>query len=193
MAVRRAGKALEDCTPDVLTCRSVGWLLHDTDTRKVLIPHLVQPDPASRIPGQGRGDMTIPTCRGALRIVDLIPALAPLLHSVPDLLGPPFLSWSSADSAVKQAFSAARKAQKAIGNTPVFPAPKNPATPCSREMMDKWLRRAFQLAELAPPLARIVALDPAEVGDRTEGVPREGRRGGGRVAGYADAPDFVPA
>src|SRR6266571_6895222 len=53
--------------------------------------------------------------------------------------------------AVKQALSAARKAQKAIGNTPVFPAPKNPATPCSREMMDKWLRRAFQLAELAPP------------------------------------------
>jgi len=53
---------------------------------------------------------------------------------------------------VKQAFSAARKAQKAIGNTPVFPAPKNPATPCSREMMDKWLRRACQFAELAPPL-----------------------------------------
>ena len=36
--------------------------------------------------------------------------------------------------AVKQALSAARKAQKAIGNTPVFPAPKNPATPCSREI-----------------------------------------------------------
>ncbi len=53
--------------------------------------------------------------------------------------------------AVKQALSAARKAQKAIGNTPVFPAPKNPATPCSREMMDKWPRRAFQLAELPPP------------------------------------------
>jgi len=53
--------------------------------------------------------------------------------------------------AVKHALSAARKAQKAIGNTPVFPAPKNPATPCSREMMDKWLRRAFQLAELALP------------------------------------------
>ena len=54
--------------------------------------------------------------------------------------------------AVKYALSAARKAQKAIGNTPVFPAPKNPATPCSREMMDKWLRRACQFAELAPPL-----------------------------------------
>src|SRR2546425_2433573 len=53
--------------------------------------------------------------------------------------------------AVKQALSAARRAQKAIGNTPVFPAHKNPATPCSREMMDKWLRRAFQVAELAPP------------------------------------------
>ena len=54
--------------------------------------------------------------------------------------------------AVKHALSVARKAQKAIGNTPVFPAPKNPATPCSREMMDKWLRRGFQLAELPPPL-----------------------------------------
>src|SRR3989449_1276844 len=53
--------------------------------------------------------------------------------------------------AVKHALSAARKAQEAIGNTPVFPAPKNPATPCSREMMDKGLRRAFQVAELAPP------------------------------------------
>jgi integrase len=54
--------------------------------------------------------------------------------------------------AVQQALAAVRKAQKAIGNTPVFPAPKHPATPCSREMMDKWLRRAFQLAELPPPV-----------------------------------------
>jgi hypothetical protein len=65
-------KPLEDCSPDVLICRSVGWLLHDTDTCKVLVPHLVQPDPASRIAEQGRGDMTIPTA-AVLRIVDLTP------------------------------------------------------------------------------------------------------------------------
>ena len=53
--------------------------------------------------------------------------------------------------AVKHALAAARKAQGAIGNTPVFPAPKNPAVACSRELMDQWLRRAFQLAELTPP------------------------------------------
>src|SRR5207245_9771001 len=41
--------------------------------------------------------------------------------------------------------------------------------------------------------ARIVALDPAEVGDRAEGVPRGGRRRGGRVAGYPNAADLVPA
>jgi len=53
--------------------------------------------------------------------------------------------------AVKHALTAARVAQGAIGNTPVFPAPKNPAQACSRELMDGWLRRAFQLAELTPP------------------------------------------
>jgi len=51
---------------------------------------------------------------------------------------------------VKQALSAVRKAQKAIGNTPVFPAPKHSATPCSREVMDTWLRRALRQVVLHP-------------------------------------------
>ena len=53
-------KFLEDMTPDRLIARSVGWLLHETDTVKVIIPHMVQPDPETRIAAQGRGDMTIP-------------------------------------------------------------------------------------------------------------------------------------
>lgn len=54
-------KYLDDCTPDQMVCRSVGWLLHDTDTYKVIVPHIVQPDPETRIAAQGRGDMTIPS------------------------------------------------------------------------------------------------------------------------------------
>src|SRR3989442_4940005 len=42
-------------------------------------------------------------------------------------------------------------------------------------------------------LQAVLYRDPAEVGDRAEGVPREGRRGGGRVAGYPNAAYFVPA
>lgn len=52
--------------------------------------------------------------------------------------------------AVKQALAAARRVQKTIGNTPVFPAPQNPARPCGRHVLDGWLRKAYQLAELAP-------------------------------------------
>lgn len=66
-------KVLDDCTPDVLVCRSVGWLLHDTDECKVVVPHLVQPSEATRIAEQGRGDMTIPT-PAVLRMTDLVPA-----------------------------------------------------------------------------------------------------------------------
>src|SRR3989442_5430039 len=42
-------------------------------------------------------------------------------------------------------------------------------------------------------LQAVLYRDPAEVGDRAEGVPREGRRGGGRVAGYSNAVELVPA
>ena len=63
-------KALEDCTPDALVCRSVGWLLHDTPQYKVLIPHLIRPDEDTRIAAQGRGDMTIP-CAAIVKLYDL--------------------------------------------------------------------------------------------------------------------------
>ena len=53
-------------------------------------------------------------------------------------------------NAVKRALTAARRAQQTIGNTPVFPAPKNPAHPCGRHVLDGWLRKAYQLAELTP-------------------------------------------
>jgi hypothetical protein len=54
----------------VLVCRSVGWLLHDTDECKVIVPHLVQPPRDSRIAEQGRGDMTIPT-PAVVRLLEL--------------------------------------------------------------------------------------------------------------------------
>lgn len=60
-------KVLEECTPDPLVCRSVGWLLHDTEQYAVIVPHLVQPGEESRIAAQGRGDLTIP--RAAIRSV----------------------------------------------------------------------------------------------------------------------------
>lgn len=53
-------------------------------------------------------------------------------------------------AAVSDALAAARRAQQAIGNTPVFPAVRNPAEPCSRHLFDDWLRRAFRLAQVAP-------------------------------------------
>jgi integrase len=51
--------------------------------------------------------------------------------------------------AVRQALSAARRAQKRIGNTPVFPAPNNLAQSCCRYVLDAWLRKAYQLAGLS--------------------------------------------
>lgn len=50
--------------------------------------------------------------------------------------------------AVKEALSTARRAQQAIGNTPVFPAPRNPAKPRGRHLLDDWLRKAYELAGL---------------------------------------------
>jgi|SRR5579859_4127503 len=47
---------------------------------------------------------------------------------------------------VQEALGTARRAQQAIGNTPVFPAPKNAAMPCDRHLFDNWLRRAYGLA-----------------------------------------------
>ena len=49
---------------------------------------------------------------------------------------------------VKQALSTTQRAQKTIGNTAVFPAPKSPMQSCGRHVLDGWLRKAYQLAGL---------------------------------------------
>ena len=51
---------------------------------------------------------------------------------------------------VKDALAAARRAQGAIGNTPVFTAPKDPQKACSRHLFDTWLRKAYEITELPP-------------------------------------------
>src|SRR2546426_11163922 len=56
-------------------------------------------------------------------------------------------------NAVKRVLTAARRAQQTIGNTPVFPAPKNPAQPGGRHVLDGWPRKAYRLARLTPPPA----------------------------------------
>ncbi len=60
---------LEDCNPKIFKCRSVGWLLHDGENCKVIVPH-VSDHKHENIPQQGCGDMTIPT-PAVVRIVDL--------------------------------------------------------------------------------------------------------------------------
>ncbi len=52
--------------------------------------------------------------------------------------------------AVRDALLAQRKVRRAIGNTPVFPALKDPMKPCSRHLLDDWLRRAYQKAGIEP-------------------------------------------
>ncbi len=53
-----------------LICRSVGWLLHDADDCKVIVPHVSESEPQAS--SQGCGDMTIPTA--AVRsVTDLAP------------------------------------------------------------------------------------------------------------------------
>jgi len=59
---------LEECEPKALTCRSVGWLIHDGDDCKTVVPHLVSNHPEVR--DQGCGDMTIPAS-AVRKIVDI--------------------------------------------------------------------------------------------------------------------------
>ena len=59
---------LADSTPEIMICRSVGWLLRDGDDCKTIVPHL-----SGELPGvdpQGCGDMTIPST-AIRRIVEL--------------------------------------------------------------------------------------------------------------------------
>ena len=52
---------IEEIRPELPVCRSVGWLLHDSEECKVLIPHLIDSS-HDNFPAQACGDMTIPTC-----------------------------------------------------------------------------------------------------------------------------------
>ncbi|MFN0177203.1 MAG: tyrosine-type recombinase/integrase [Gemmatimonadales bacterium] len=52
--------------------------------------------------------------------------------------------------AVSKALRESRKVQAAIGGSPVFPAPQDPTRPCDRYLLDRWLRRAFEKANVAP-------------------------------------------
>lgn len=48
------------CAPSVMLCKSGGWLIHDGDDCKVIVPHLNQAShPNADL--QGCGDMTIPS------------------------------------------------------------------------------------------------------------------------------------
>lgn len=50
---------IEGCSPSVMVCKSVGWLVHDGEDCKVIVPHLNQANhPNADL--QGCGDMTIP-------------------------------------------------------------------------------------------------------------------------------------
>ena len=61
-------RRMEECEPAILSCRSVGWLLHDGDDAKVIVPHIADAEP--EIHRQGCGDMTIPT-KAITKIVDI--------------------------------------------------------------------------------------------------------------------------
>ncbi len=60
---------IREITAIPLTCKSVGWLLHDAEDCKVVVPHLSSEDHPNTSQ-QGCGDMTIPS-RAILKIVDL--------------------------------------------------------------------------------------------------------------------------
>jgi len=60
---------IDGCAPSVMLCRSVGWLIHDGDDCKVIVPHLNQANHPNACL-QGCGDMTIPSS-AVKRINDL--------------------------------------------------------------------------------------------------------------------------
>lgn len=49
---------------------------------------------------------------------------------------------------VREALQARRRAQSTIGDAPVFPSPGDLPEPCSRYLLDAWLRRAYAKAEI---------------------------------------------
>jgi hypothetical protein len=51
---------LAHVNPAAMICKSVGWLLHEDDRYKVIVPHISDETEGNTIPQQGCGDMTIP-------------------------------------------------------------------------------------------------------------------------------------
>ncbi len=60
---------MPEIKPSPIVCKSVGWLLHDGDDCKVIVPHTM-PDDHDHANPQGCGDMTIPTV-AIKRIVEM--------------------------------------------------------------------------------------------------------------------------
>src|SRR3989442_11296794 len=85
-----------------------------------------------------------------------------------------------------------RRAQGAIGNTPVFRAPKDPQKACSRHLFDTWPEGVRDHGASARTMGD-VALDPPEVGYRTEGLPGTGRDGSRGLEERGDTASFVSA
>ena len=63
-----------DDDPKPLICRSLGWLLRDTPTCKIIVPHLSD-DNSPTAEAQGCGEMAIPT--QAIRRIQTIRLPAP--------------------------------------------------------------------------------------------------------------------
>ncbi len=60
---------IEESVPEPLVCKSVGWLQHDGDDYKLIIPHITQEKHGQSLK-QGCGDMAIPT-RSIIKICPL--------------------------------------------------------------------------------------------------------------------------
>lgn len=52
-------QSLENVNPSRLSCKSVGWLLHEDKDCTVIVPHIS--GEVGETPRQGCGDMTIPS------------------------------------------------------------------------------------------------------------------------------------
>lgn len=62
-------RSIEGCDPKPTVCRSVGWLVHEDEKCKTIVPHICEQE------GQGCGDMTIPT--EAIKSVVALGQIAP--------------------------------------------------------------------------------------------------------------------
>ena len=53
-------------------------------------------------------------------------------------------------NAVRDSLLTWRESTGGTPDSPVFPGPKRPTEPCSRHLLDRWLRRAYERAKLRP-------------------------------------------